>query len=101
MSDAQGGLIVREMGYTAREFARVLPPAMRDWAVSGGPDAWQVSDRDGAGIASIRISPLPERRMGSLSLPILAVTIDLGSAPPEQSVEFMRRFDRGFHRGGG
>ena len=101
MSDDPGGLVVREMGYSEREFIRVLPAAMRDWPVSGGPDAWQVSDGAGTGIASIRISPLPERRIGSLSLPVLAVTIDLRSTPPEQATEFMRRFDRGFHRGGG
>jgi hypothetical protein len=74
---------------------------MRDWTVSGGPADWQVSDRDGTRIADIRIAPLPERSMGSLNLPVLAVTIDLEPATPEQAAEFLRRFDRGFHRGGG
>jgi hypothetical protein len=101
VNDAPNTVIFREMGYTKREFTRVLPPAMRDWPVSGGPDAWAVSDRTGAGIANIRFSALPERSTGSLSPPVLAVTIDLGNAAPEQATEFMRRFDRGFHRGGG
>lgn len=101
MSDDRSAFIVREMGYSVREFAGVLPSAMRDWRVDGGSDGWQVSDPDGAVIASIRISPQHERRMGSLSLPVLAVTIDLGGTTLEQAAEFMRRFERGFHRGGG
>lgn len=101
MSDAGAGAICREMGYSMDEFIRVLPPAMRDWSVSGGPDLWRVSTTYGTNIAIIRIRPLPERNIGSLRLPVLAVTIDLAGASPEQTVDFMHRFERGFHRGGG
>lgn len=89
------------MGYTADEFIAVLPGAMRDWTVSGGPEVWQVAGVDGGAIARIRIQPRPERVMGSLRLPVLAVMIDLPDLPAARSAEFMRRFDRGFHRGGG
>mgnify|MGYP001813527832 FL=1 len=89
------------MGYTADEFIAVLPGAMRDWPVSGGPEFWRVAGVDGGTIALIRIQPRPERVMGSLRLPVLAVTIDLLDVPAALAGEFMRRFDRGFHRGGG
>jgi len=93
--------LFREMGYSTDEFRRVLPAAMRDWSVSGGPGLWQISTVDGDGIATVRIRPMPERAMGSLRLPVLAVTIDLADASPDQAREFVHRFERGFHRGGG
>ncbi len=89
------------MGYSVDEFVRVLPAAMRDWHVSGGPLQWRVRH---AAELDIRIDlrPLPDRRMGALSVPVLGVTIV--PRPPTsnpQMDEFMRRFERGFHRGGG
>lgn len=101
LSGDRGSAIVLEMGCSSDEFARGLPAAMRDWTVGGGSDAWQVSTADGTWVASVRIRPRPERRMGSLRLPVLAVTIELATATADLAKEFMRRFERGFHRGGG
>jgi hypothetical protein len=101
VSEEKGKTLFREMGYSTGEFCGVLPAAMRDWPITGGPDAWQVSTAGGDVIATIRIQPMPERAMGSLRLPVLAVTIDLEAASPDQASEFLRRFERGFHRGGG
>lgn len=91
----------REMGYSVAEFSAVLPSAMRDWRVSGGPHDWRVSAADGSLVSDIRIEPRPDRAIGALRLPVLAVTIDLGDAHSELVAEFLHRFDRGFHRGGG
>jgi len=101
LSIGAGATISREMGYSRDEFAGVLPKAMRDWAVSGGPDAWQISTVTGAAIATIGIRSLPDREMGSLRLPVLAVSIHLDKAGEGLAAEFMHRFERGFHRGGG
>ncbi len=89
------------MGFTAEEFVRLLPAAMRDWPVEGGPNAWEVVGSGGGTIARIRIQPGPERAIGALRLPVLVVTIDLAGTSPAVAEEFMRRFERGFHRGGG
>jgi hypothetical protein len=89
------------MGASIEEFARTLPNAMRDWQVSGGPDAWRISSPSGEHIAGIRIQPLAERRLGALSLPVLAVRIDLDPSSAVRAEEFLRRFERGFQRGGG
>jgi hypothetical protein len=94
-------LIVRQMGYSLREFASVLPLAMRDWQVRGGPTDWQVEDRAGERLARITIRSLPDRAMGRLRLPVIEVTLDLQGAGAAVRQEFLRRFDRGFHRGGG
>ena len=92
MSTTQGPRVSLEMGYSMDEFIRVLPGAMRDWPVSGGPDVWQVRDKAGEIIARVHIEPGPDRLMGVLRLPVLAVTIDLGAAGEALAQEFMRRF---------
>jgi len=99
LSSDAGTAPVREMGYSRDEFARVLPAAMRDWRVTGGPDVWRVTATDGKAVATIRIKSLPERVIGALRVPVLAVTIEPQAAT--LAGEFKRRFDRGFHRGGG
>lgn len=96
--------IEREMGYSMVEFARALPAAMRDWPVKGGPvkggdGRWVVRDGEGSEIATIEAMPLPDRVAAALRLPVLRVTIDLHGAAT--APEFMRRFERGLHRGGG
>jgi hypothetical protein len=96
-----GATLVLEMGCSADEFAYTLPRAMRDWPVSGGPDLWQVADPQGAPIATIRVAAQSERRIGALSLPVLRVTIDLDGLGETKKAEFVRRFECGFHRGGG
>lgn len=97
----QPPVIRKEMGYSLAEFARVLPLAMRDWSVSGGPLHWTVSDGNADLLADILLQPLPERRIGALSLPVMAVSIELVATGLAVADEFVRRFDRGFHRGGG
>ena len=90
------------MGYSVDEFVRVLPAAMRDWRVSGSRLQWHVQHAEAGLDIGIDLSPLPDRRMGALSVPVLAVTIT--PKPPTSNAlmeEFMRRFERGFHRGGG
>jgi len=101
LSDNGERTIFREMGYSRAEFERVLPAAMRDWLVTGGPDVWRISTLDGGGIAIIQIEAMAERKIGSLQLPVLAVTIELIAASSDLADEFVRRFERGFHRGGG
>jgi hypothetical protein len=89
------------MGYTADEFIAALPAAMRDWRVSGGPGEWRISAADGSPVAVIRIESRPERRIGALCLPVLHVRLDVDELSETLAAEFLRRFERGFHRGGG
>jgi len=97
----EAGIRVREMGYAVDEFAAVLPAAMRDWSVGGGPYDWQVMPYPGGPVARIQVDPRPARRVGALCLPVLMVTIDCSALSAVLAAEFARRFDRGFHRGGG
>ncbi|MEZ5588711.1 MAG: hypothetical protein R3E46_16730 [Sedimenticolaceae bacterium] len=101
MNGGEGGHTVREMGYSLSEFAQVLPAAMRDWTVSGGPDVWQVSDQAGLPVAAIATQAQSVRALGALRIPVLRVEIVLLCTSLALAEEFSRRFERGFHRGGG
>ncbi len=89
------------MGYSVAEFTRVLPLAMRDWPVSGGPPAWRVRDAAGRIDIVIDVAPQTARQIGALRVPVLRVTIRPGATAAAALAEFMHRFERGFHRGGG
>ena len=101
MSEHSDREIRREMGYSAQEFRSVLPAAMRDWIVRGDGIDWTISTPSVDPLARIGIEPRPSRILGALNLPVLAVRIRLFSDDPDLRDEFMRRFERGFHRGGG
>jgi hypothetical protein len=90
-----------EMGYSADEFERVLPLAMRDWSVTGQIPQWHIGDTEGRALATVRVEPRPERVMGSLRLPVLLVRIAFNAIDEPLVDEFVQRFERGFHRGGG
>ena len=90
-----------EMGYSIDEFAGVLAPAMRDWAVAGGPHTWSVCSGDGQPLATIDVAPGADRRVGALRLPVLHVRIRFETTSAVHAAELLRRFERGFHRGGG
>ena len=89
------------MGYSAQEFRRVLPAAMRDWLVTGNGSEWAISTSNADPVARIEIESRPSRTLGALRIPVLAVRIRLLADEPALRDEFVRRFERGFHRGGG
>lgn len=89
------------MGYSIEEFRRVLPAAMRDWRVDGDGLDWRVSLPDGTAVATLRLNVLAPRALGALQIPVLAVHIRFTASDPATRAEFTRRFERGFHRGGG
>ena len=53
------------------------------------------------GGARLHITPLPPRRIGALTLPRLALRLDLSALAPEDRREFLDRFRRLTFRGGG
>lgn len=90
------------MGYTVDEFTSVLPRAMRDWLVGQETSrVWSVATQDKETVARITVAPRPDRRIASLVLPVLSVAIEFDTSDLDRRYEFMRRFDRGFQKGGG
>ena len=87
------------MALTRADFLRLLPAAV-------GHAAFRV---DGNDIAAepcafawrIRLEERPGRPFGPVTLPVLAVTLDLDGAKPDEARAFVGRFLLGFQRAGG
>jgi hypothetical protein len=86
------------MGLTREDFLRLLPAAVGgaafvvegDEIASGGPPAWRIG-----------IAPRPGRGFGPVRIPVLAVTLRLEAATPDEAGAFVGRFLLGFQRAGG
>jgi len=88
-----------EMSLTREDFLRLLP---------GAVGLAEVAEQEGVFGASMggrqwtmRLWPLPDRRLGSVVLPRHRVDISLVGYTEEEAAAFLARFHRGFQRGGG
>lgn len=90
---------VRLMSLTESDFYRLLPVAVAPHAYASEPGVIRV--QCGPGEAAIRVAAQPPRRIASLTFPVLRVEIEIDGMSAEQAQEFLERFDRAFHRGGG
>jgi hypothetical protein len=86
-----------EMSLTREEFLRLLPAAVGPFEVRGETVRWSDGDRGW----TIRLAPLPDRHLGSVSVPRLLVAISLDAYSAAEGAAFMARFHRAFLRGGG
>lgn len=96
--------LVREMGFSREEFIRVLPRALSAYRIhADGTDRWRVSDADGGFRVLLSIKAEPPRRIGALALPVLTVRLEFATTDDDRArrPEFLTRFERGFHKGGG
>jgi len=85
-----------EMSVTREEFLRLLTAAA-PFEVDGDTAWWIEGDRRW----TVRLVPLPERRLGSATLPRQRVEIVLEGCGEAEGEAFMMRFHRAFLRGGG
>ena len=84
------------MSLLREEFFRLLPAAVAAYEVDGDTVRWSEDGRRG----TIRLVPLPDRRLGSVVVPRHRVEIALEVTEAEGEA-FMARFHRAFLRGGG
>ena len=89
----------REMGVTHAEFMRTLPSATAGLPQSR--EAGHIRIAVGPGTVNIELGPEAKRRIGSLAVPTTAVTLRFSGFTTKQVQQFLERFDRSFHRGGG
>jgi hypothetical protein len=90
-----------EMTISREEFERFLPAAIGTFDVvhTTGPSAqisWHARP-----CGSIRLLPLPDRRLGGATVPRHLVEITLAACSDADGEAFMDRFHRAFLRGGG
>jgi hypothetical protein len=86
-----------EMSLSREEFFRLLPSVVLYFEVDAETVCWW----DQARLWTIRLAPLPHRRLGSVVVPRHRVDITLDACPEAEGEAFMSRFHRAFLRGGG
>ncbi len=86
-----------EMSVSREEFFRLLPSAVAHFHVDGEIVRWFDEGR----AWTIRLLPLANRRLGSVSVLRHRVEISLDACPEAEGEAFMARFRRAFLRGGG
>jgi hypothetical protein len=91
----------KDMGLTAAEFARALPTAVQGMATRSDEPNLAFRVDDGDRVVMIDCLPMPDRRLGSLSLPRLDVEIELRGFDDAETARFFNRFDLAFLRMGG
>jgi hypothetical protein len=86
-----------EMSISREEFLRLLPAAVEAFQVDGDTVGWSDARRRW----TIRLVPLPHRRMASAVLPRHRVEFVLEACSAAEGAAFLERFHRAFLRGGG
>lgn len=90
----------REMASSVSEWLDRLPQAIGPWPWERFSDSAAVVHWPD-GRLRLCWQPLPDRVMGSIRLPRLAVAFRFEGLSAEQRAQFMRRFDLVLQRGGG
>ena len=91
--------VTLEMGLTPKMFADTLPAATQPYQIQSSPLHYVLHLEQLT--AEIQLTPLADRVIASLSLPVTRVDIAFTGHTEEQVTAFMDRFMRYFHRGGG
>lgn len=86
-----------EMGLDRAELFRLLPRLVGEEALLGETVTWTEAGRR----ATLRATPMPHRRLGSVELPRMSVEIELEGGSGEEGEALLARFLRVFLRGGG
>lgn len=100
MSATGSSLYRAEMSCSRSELLRELPSAVSPYRASLQDDGAVAISCDGR-LARLVISNDRNRRIGSLSLPVVDITIDFENFTERQYAEFVERFRTRLHRGGG
>jgi hypothetical protein len=87
------------MSISRPDFLRRLPAAVGQEAVR--EENGRFSGEEGAGRWTLRLVPLPDRRLARVVLPCHRVEIGLEGYGEAAVDAFMARFQRAFQRGGG
>ncbi|MGI9407870.1 MAG: hypothetical protein ACR2O4_15955, partial [Hyphomicrobiaceae bacterium] len=91
----------KEMGCTPAEFARQLPRLASSHKMTFNERRGLATITDGQHMVALDFERLPDRRLGSLTLPATKVNIRFRGYSAAEARTFIARFDRTFLRMGG
>ncbi len=89
----------RDMGFTHKEFFRLLPLAMGDHAYQ--VEGLNITSQIHEGSLSIVLGPQQERRIALMRIPFCSVDFHFSGVSEQQQQAFKQHFDMHFQRGGG
>lgn len=89
-----------EMGFTHDELLKGLPNAVVPYTVSQ-VSANEYAIASGLQVATLTISPERVRKIAAISLPVIDVLIRFDNFSEQQYRDFVDRFKKYLHRGGG
>lgn len=89
-----------EMGITHADFRRIFPRITADAANTEGDLERRVAWADGRAL-TVTVSPEMIRRIALLRLPYVNINFEFQGFSAAQQADFLTRFDRAFHKGGG
>lgn len=89
-----------EMGFSRRELARGLPSAVAPYDVEKCSEAVYRFRRDQR-IATLTMGEERQRRIASIALPVIDVSISFENFSPAERDSFLDRFRKYTQRGGG
>ncbi len=87
------------MGISHSDFFRIFPAVINRQPFERSADGIRYSDRERR--LSIVLSPESNRRLGMLRIPLTTLRLEFNGYTCDEVDQFMERFDRHFHRGGG
>jgi hypothetical protein len=89
----------REMTISHSEFFRILPKALQSYLYQQHENDISVTLDKGEIVISL--SKERVRKIASLSLPVTDVTFQINNVAEKSKNDFLKQFNRAYHRGGG
>jgi len=89
-----------EMGFSHAELLRCLPPAVAPFAVERRAERVYCL-RAGARLVELTLQPETRRRLGAIALPVTRARLEFFGFDAAAFDDFMRRYKRYMHKGGG
>lgn len=96
-----GDLFKRDMGYSATDFFRILPSALKGYTHTIEDNEVTVNGDGGDQKVQLVVKPLPDRTIGMIRIPRIEVEFSFHNFSEKERKEFMVHFDRSYQRGGG
>ncbi|GAG83133.1 unnamed protein product [marine sediment metagenome] len=96
-----GDAFKRDMGYSLREFLRILPSAVKGYTHRIDGSRVVIIGSEAGRQLTLDLKTLPERRIGMIRIPRIEVEFFFENFSERARKDFMLAFDRSYQRGGG
>lgn len=96
-----GDFFKRDMGYSAMDFFRILPSAIKGYTHSIEANRVTINGVDADQRVELVVKTLPDRKIGMIRIPRVEVEFSFHNFAEKERKQFMTNFDRSYQRGGG